>query len=146
MSTKYKASDSMKEETLFIDVVVWGNRNQLPSILKRKVCAGRGQASGKALESDGQQKSKFEVVAQSVKFLYGSKRSGGRRAVAERRSRRLKRQQISNHLNKRKLPIIRKEEQWHINKKDFREGSSADSVQKRRNLSTIRISGFSEII
>jgi single-strand DNA-binding protein len=77
-STKYKASDSMKEETLFIDVVVWGKQGESAAqhLEKGRSVLVDGRLQERRWESDGQQKSKFEVVAQSVKFL-GSKRGAG---------------------------------------------------------------------
>ena len=78
-STKYKSGDSMKEETLFIDVVVWGKQGESAAqhLEKGRSVLVEGRLQERRWETDGQQKSKFEVVAQSVKFLYGSKRSSG---------------------------------------------------------------------
>ncbi|MDA8432853.1 MAG: single-stranded DNA-binding protein [Nitrospiraceae bacterium] len=78
-STKYKSGDSMKEETLFIDVVVWGKQGESAAqhLEKGRSVLVEGRLQERRWETDGQQKSKFEVVAQSVKFLYGSKRAAG---------------------------------------------------------------------
>ena len=78
-TTKYKASDSMKDETLFIDVVVWGKQGESAAqhLEKGRSVLVEGRLQERRWETDGQQKSKFEVVAQSVKFLYGSKRGAG---------------------------------------------------------------------
>jgi single-strand DNA-binding protein len=78
-STKYKSSDSMKEETLFIDVVVWGKQGESAAqhLEKGRSVLVEGRLQERRWESDGQQKSKFEVVAQTVKFLYGSKKGTG---------------------------------------------------------------------
>src|SRR5512135_1333106 len=75
-STKYKSSDSMKEETLFIDVVVWGKQGESCGQYLNKGSSAlvEGRLQERRWESDGQQRSKFEVVAQQVRFL-SSKRS-----------------------------------------------------------------------
>jgi single-strand DNA-binding protein len=76
-TTKYKSGDSMKEETLFIDVVVWGKQGESAAqhLEKGRSVLVEGRLQERRWETEGQQKSKFEVVAQSVKFLYGSKKS-----------------------------------------------------------------------
>ncbi len=70
-TTKYKAADSMKEETLFIDVVVWGKQGESCSqyLSKGSSALVEGRLQERRWESDGQQRSKFEVVAQTVRFL-----------------------------------------------------------------------------
>ena len=75
-STKYKSSDSMKEETLFIDVVVWGKQGESCGQYLNKGSSAlvEGRLQERRWESDGQQRSKFEVVAQTVRFL-SAKRS-----------------------------------------------------------------------
>ncbi len=75
-TTKYKSSDSMKEETLFIDVVVWGKQGESCGQYLNKGSSAlvEGRLQERRWESDGQQRSKFEVVAQTVRFL-SAKRS-----------------------------------------------------------------------
>lgn len=70
-TTKYKSADSMKEETLFIDVVVWGKQGESCSqyLSKGSSALVEGRLQERRWESDGQQRSKFEVVAQTVRFL-----------------------------------------------------------------------------
>ncbi|HSB31163.1 MAG TPA: single-stranded DNA-binding protein [Candidatus Sulfobium mesophilum] len=74
-STKYKSSDSMKEETLFIDVVVWGKQGESCGQYLNKGSSAlvEGRLQERRWESDGQQRSKFEVVAQTVRFLSAKK-------------------------------------------------------------------------
>ena len=74
-STKYKSSDSMKEETLFIDVVVWGKQGESCGQYLNKGSSAlvEGRLQERRWESDGQQRSKFEVVAQTVRFLSGKR-------------------------------------------------------------------------
>lgn len=80
-SSKYKSGDAMKEETLFIDCVVWGKQaeNCGQYLHKGSSALVEGRLQERRWETDGQQKSKMEVVAQSVKFIGGRKgdHSGG---------------------------------------------------------------------
>jgi single-strand DNA-binding protein len=73
---KYKQSDEMKEETTFIDIVVFGKLAEFCGhyLNKGSAVIVDGRLQQRRWESDGQQKSKIEVVAQSVNFLPGSKR------------------------------------------------------------------------
>ncbi len=77
VNTKYsKQSDDAKQETLFIDSVVFGKQAEPCSkyLNKGSSVLVEGRLQERRWESNGQQKSKFEVVAQSVKFL--GKKSG----------------------------------------------------------------------
>jgi single-strand DNA-binding protein len=75
-STKYKSGDGMKEETLFIDCIVWGRQGESVSqyLSKGKTCLVEGRLQERKWETDGKQHSKFEIVAQTVKFLGGGKK------------------------------------------------------------------------
>lgn len=72
---RYKQSDDMKQETMFIDNVVFGKQAESCSkyLSKGSPVLVEGRLQERRWESNGQQRSKFEVVAQSVRFL--SKRS-----------------------------------------------------------------------
>jgi len=74
---RYKQSDEMKQETTFIDIVVFGKQAESCGQYLNNGSSAlvEGRLQERRWESDGQQKSKFEVVAQSVKFL-SSKKSG----------------------------------------------------------------------
>lgn len=65
----------MKEETLFIDVVVWGKQGESCGQYLNKGSSAlvEGRLQERRWESDGQQRSKFEVVAQTVRFLSAKK-------------------------------------------------------------------------
>lgn len=84
-STKFKSGDSMKEETLFIDCIVWGKQGESVAqhLAKGRTALVEGRLQERKWETDGQQRSKFEIVAQTVRFLssgkkeYGSEGSGG---------------------------------------------------------------------
>lgn len=75
VNSRYKQSDEIKQETLFIDTVVFGRQADSCSqyLSKGSSVLVEGRLQERRWESDGQQRSKFEVVAQSVRFL--SKRS-----------------------------------------------------------------------
>ena len=73
---RYKQADDMKQETMFIDNVVFGKQAESCSkyLSKGSPVLVEGRLQERRWESNGQQKSKFEVVAQSVRFL--SRRGG----------------------------------------------------------------------
>ena len=73
---RYKQSDETKQETTFIDCVVFGKQAETCSkyLNKGSSVLTEGRLHERRWESNGQQKSKFEVIAQSVRFL--SKRAG----------------------------------------------------------------------
>ncbi len=84
---RYKQSasggDDMKQETLFIDNVIFGKQAESCSkyLNKGSSVLVEGRLQERRWESDGQQKSKFEIVAQSVKFL--SRKTGPGESVTE---------------------------------------------------------------
>jgi single-strand DNA-binding protein len=73
---RYKLSDEMKQETMFIDNVIFGKQAESCSkyLNKGSSVLVEGRLQERRWEANGQQKSKFEVVAQSVRFL---SRKGG---------------------------------------------------------------------
>jgi single-strand DNA-binding protein len=77
-TTRYKSGDSMKDETLFIDVIVWGKQGETTAqhLGKGRSVLVEGRLQERRWESDGQKRSKFEVVANAVRFL-GRKGEGG---------------------------------------------------------------------
>lgn len=83
-STKYKSGEGLKEETLFIDVVVFGKQAETSGqyLSKGSTALVEGRLQERRWESDGQQRSKFEVVAQTVRFLSSSRRSGAQESPA----------------------------------------------------------------
>lgn len=68
---RYKQSDDMRQETTFIDNVVFGKQAESCSkyLSKGSSVLVEGRLQERRWESNGQQRSKFEVVAQSVRFL-----------------------------------------------------------------------------
>ena len=73
-----------KDETLFIDVVVWNKQAESCAqyLAKGRQVLIEGRLQERTWESDGQTRRKTEIVAQTVKFL-GSKDSGGQSAPDE---------------------------------------------------------------
>lgn len=71
VNTKFRSGEEMKEETLFIDIVVWGKQAETTSqyLSKGRSVLVEGRLQERRWEKDGQQRSKMEVVAQNVRFL-----------------------------------------------------------------------------
>lgn len=71
VNSKYKQSDEMKQETMFIDNVVFGKQAESCSkfLSKGSPVLVEGRLQERRWETNGQQKSKFEVIAQTVRFL-----------------------------------------------------------------------------
>ncbi len=76
---RYKQGDDLKQETTFIDIVVFGKQAESCSqyLNKGSSVLVEGRLQERRWETDGQQKSKFEIVAQSVKFLSSKKDASG---------------------------------------------------------------------
>lgn len=75
VNSRYKIGNDIREETLFIDTVVFGKQaetcNQYLGKGRKVLVEGRLQE--RRWESNGQQRSKFEVVASTVRFVGGPK-------------------------------------------------------------------------
>ena len=71
VSSKYRSGDEYKEETLFIDVVVWGKQGESCSqyLVKGRQVLVEGRLQERSWESDGQTRRKTEIVANTVRFL-----------------------------------------------------------------------------
>lgn len=71
VNSRYKQSDEMREETLFIDIITFGKQAETCSqyLNKGKSVLVEGRLQERRWESEGQQRSKVEVVAQTVRFL-----------------------------------------------------------------------------
>lgn len=84
---RYKQSasggDDVKQETMFIDNVVFGKQAESCSkyLNKGSSVLVEGRLQERRWESNGQQRSKFEVIAQSVRFL--SRRAAHEEPAAE---------------------------------------------------------------
>lgn len=71
VNTRYRQGEDNREETLFIDTVVFGKQAENCSqyLSKGSQVLVEGRLQERRWESDGQQKSKFEVIAQNVRFM-----------------------------------------------------------------------------
>lgn len=71
VTSRYKQTDELKEETLFIDIVVFGKQAETCSqyLSKGRPVLVEGRLQERKWESDGQQRSKYEVIGQTVRFL-----------------------------------------------------------------------------
>lgn len=71
VSSKFKQGDETKEDTLFIDTVVFGKQAESCGhyLSKGNPVLVEGRLRERKWESDGVQRSKFEVIANTVRFL-----------------------------------------------------------------------------
>jgi len=71
INSKYRSGEEFKEETLFIDITVWGKQGESCSqyLSKGRQILVEGRLQERSWESDGQKRSKMEIVANNVKFL-----------------------------------------------------------------------------
>lgn len=81
INRKFKAGDgSLKEETTFVDIEVWGRTAELCSqyLTKGRGCFVEGRLKLDTWEDkkDGSKRSKLRVVADNVQFLDGGKGRG----------------------------------------------------------------------
>ncbi|KJR43447.1 single-stranded DNA-binding protein [Candidatus Magnetoovum chiemensis] len=77
-NTKVKQGEEYKDETLFIDIVTFAKQAETCGefLSKGSGVLVEGRLKERKWEADGQQKSRFEVLAQIVKFL-PKKQAGG---------------------------------------------------------------------
>ena len=75
VNRKFKQGDELKEDVCFVDITVWGKQgeNCAEYLSKGRPAFIEGRLQYSTWESDGQKKSKLEVVANAVQFL-GSRR------------------------------------------------------------------------
>ncbi|WP_028841958.1 single-stranded DNA-binding protein [Thermodesulfovibrio yellowstonii] len=71
VNTRYKQGEETKEETLFIEAVVFGKQADscMQYLSKGQPVLVEGRLRERRWEHEGQKRSKFEVIAQSVRFL-----------------------------------------------------------------------------
>ena len=83
VNSRIKSKDESREETLFMDIVVWGKQGEVVSqyLSKGRQALVEGRLRERKWEGqDGQQKRRMEIVADSVRFLGkkdDSSRGGG---------------------------------------------------------------------
>lgn len=78
VNSRYKQGDDSKEETLFIDAVVFGKQAETCGqyLSKGRPVLVEGRLRERRWEYEGQKKSKMEVVASNVRFLSRKEGSG----------------------------------------------------------------------
>ena len=73
VNRKYKQGDEWKDDVCFVDITVWGKQgeNCAEYLSKGRPVFVEGYLRFSSWESDGQKRSKLEVVANTVQFLGG---------------------------------------------------------------------------
>jgi len=71
VNSRFKQAEDTRQDTLFIDVVVFGKQAESCGeyLSKGRPVLVEGRLQERRWESEGQKKSKFEVIAQNVRFL-----------------------------------------------------------------------------
>lgn len=71
VNSRVKQGGEFKDETLFIDIVVFGKQAETATqyLSKGRSVLVEGRLRENRWEYEGQQKSKFEVIANTVRFL-----------------------------------------------------------------------------
>lgn len=88
VNSKFKQAGELREEALFIDTVVFGKQAETCSqyLNKGKSVLVEGRLQERRFEHEGQQRSKFEVVAQTVRFLSSQRGSSGSQGASDSES------------------------------------------------------------
>lgn len=91
VNRRYRTADGDdRDETCYVDIVVWGRQAETCGEYLRKgspvLVEGRLQYN--EWEKDGQKQSRIRVVAQRVQFLSSARRAGGQEEQSERPPRR----------------------------------------------------------
>jgi len=71
INTRYRQGEELKEETLFIDAVVFGKQADtcMQYLSKGQQVLVEGRLRERRWEQDGTKRSKFEVIASNVRFF-----------------------------------------------------------------------------
>ncbi|HHN65720.1 MAG TPA: single-stranded DNA-binding protein [Nitrospirae bacterium] len=71
VNSRVKQGDEYKDETLFIDIIVFGKQaeNVTQYLSKGRGVIVEGRLRERRWEYEGQRRSKFEVIASTVRFL-----------------------------------------------------------------------------
>ena len=83
VNRKFKQGDEWKEDVCFVDITVWGKQgeNCAEYLSKGRPAFIEGRLQYSSWESDGQKKSKLEVVANTVQFLGSRSDSQGNQSA-----------------------------------------------------------------
>lgn len=71
VNSRYKQGDELKEETLFIDAIVFGKQAETCTqyLNKGRMVLVEGRLRERRWEYEGQRRSKFEVIANNIRFF-----------------------------------------------------------------------------
>ncbi len=71
VNSRFRQGDEMKEETLFIDTIVFGKQAEACTqyLNKGRTVLVEGRLRERRWEYEGQKKSKVEVIANTIRFL-----------------------------------------------------------------------------
>ncbi|MGB9710934.1 MAG: single-stranded DNA-binding protein [Thermodesulfovibrio sp.] len=71
VNSRYKQGEELKEETLFIDAIVFGKQAETCSqyLNKGRTVLVEGRLRERRWEYEGQKRSKFEVIANNIRFF-----------------------------------------------------------------------------
>ncbi|MEN2986255.1 MAG: single-stranded DNA-binding protein [Thermodesulfovibrionaceae bacterium] len=71
VNSRYKQGDELREETLFIDAIVFGKQAETCTqyLNKGRMVLVEGRLRERRWEYEGQKRSKFEVIANRIKFF-----------------------------------------------------------------------------
>ncbi|GAB5046037.1 single-stranded DNA-binding protein [Thermodesulfovibrio sp. TK110] len=71
VNSRYKQGEELREETLFIDAIVFGKQAETCSqyLNKGRTVLVEGRLRERRWEYEGQKKSKFEVIANNIRFF-----------------------------------------------------------------------------
>lgn len=71
VNSRYRQGDEMREESLFIDAVVFGRHAETCTqyLNKGRMVLVEGRLRERRWEYEGQKRSKFEVIANNIRFL-----------------------------------------------------------------------------
>ena len=85
VNRKFKQGDEWKDDVCFVDITVWGKQgeNCAEYLSKGRPAFVEGFLKFSTWESDGQRKSKLEVVANTVQFLGSRSDSTGGTSVEQ---------------------------------------------------------------
>jgi single-strand DNA-binding protein len=84
-TTKYKSGNETKEETLFIDAVVFGKRAEVTDkyLTKGSPVLVEGRLCTRSWEAEGQKHQKTEILCDNVRFMPRRDRDSGGQANSQ---------------------------------------------------------------
>jgi single-strand DNA-binding protein len=79
VNRRKKSGDQWEDEANFFDVVLWGSRGEalVQYLLKGKLVGVEGELRQDRWQQDGQNRSKYEIVANNIQLLGGGSSGSG---------------------------------------------------------------------